>query len=175
MPIIQGDFFYRLEKIKQAVRNLPVQIGAEAEGFFKDNFRLQGWQGDNGLEPWTKRKNDLDPGRAILVGKAGGHLRRGLRKFVSGNNIQVKVTGVATKYADVHNFGATIKMTPTQKQRKWAWAMFYRTGRPMYKAMALGKTLTIKIPARKFIGNSKQLDRKLADLVERKLAAALSS
>ena len=159
MPVHHGDFFEGINKLEQTLRDLPTQIGAEALRFFQQGFKLQGWQGDGGLEPWDKRKYNIDPGRKILYGpETHQHLRDSLKKSVSGNDIRVEVTGSAAKYADAHNFGATIKIPVTAKMRKWAWAMFYKTKKDMYKGMALTKKsdITIKITKRQFIGNSKQ-------------------
>lgn len=198
MPVHQGDIFYRLEKIKQMLKALPKRAGNEAHNFFLDNFKLQGWQGDNGLQKWDKRKSNLDPKRGILVGKQGGHLRRGLRSIVTSTLIQEKVTGPATKYADAHNFGETIRIPVTPKMRKWAWAMYYKLGGEsikeasktmgeksslskhsailFYKRLAMTKksTLTVKMPVRKFIGNSKMLDKRLQTLFENDLDEALN-
>lgn len=172
MPLNPGDFYTGLDKMRKTIKDLPVQLGAQAENFFRDNFRVQGWQGDNGIEPWAKRKSDAST-RWILVGKGTAHLMKGLRKFVSGNNIGVKVTGVATAYADIHNFGGTVQIPVSTKMRKWAWAMFYHTGRDMYKGIALTKksSISIHMPKRQFIGNSKMLDAKLYELIEKKLNA----
>lgn len=194
MPIHLGDFNTGLENMKATIRRLPPQLGAEAEVFFKSNFDVQGWQGDNGLQLWDKRKRDKST-RRILIGKGTAHLKNGLRKFVSGQNISVRVTGVAAKYADAHNFGETIFIPVTSKLRKFAWAMYFKLGGTYQKAATttMGERSTwnagvsssvnfwkfiaitrkshlfLKIPQRKFIGNSKMLDNRLHALIERKL------
>ena len=144
MPVHVGDFNTGLDKMRKTISGLPVQLGATAENFFRSNFRVQGWQGDNGVEPWLKRKGDSSS-RWILVGKGTAHLMKGIRKFVSGNNIVVKVTGIATRYADIHNFGGVIKIPVTAKLRKFAWAMHYKTGKDMWKGMALTKKSMLTI------------------------------
>lgn len=45
-------------------------------------------------------------------------------------------------YARIQNIGGT--QIVTEKQRKRFWALFYQTGRQIYKASALSKTITIK-------------------------------
>lgn len=167
MPIHHGDFFSSLDRITREIKKLPVLAGAEAERFFIMNFRLQGFQGDTGLEPWPKRKNDLDPTRNIL--RQTGKLRQGIKKTVTSNSIQVGVQGPADKYADIHNLGGVIKIQVTAQMKKWAWAMWYQTMKSFYKGIALkpeGEYMTITIPQRKFIGNSKQLDNRLQKLFE---------
>jgi phage gpG-like protein len=164
MPIKPGTIFEEIEAIQRAVRQIPLLIGNEAENFFKDNFNLGGFQGDKGLEPWKPRKENFGRKRAILVNK--GNLKKGIRKFVIGNIIQVKVTGVATAYADIHNQGGVTHPTVTPKMKAWAWAMFKKTKLAKYKAIALSKgSLTINIPQRKFIGNSRQLDKLINKLI----------
>jgi len=171
MPFNPGDFYKKTDMIAKLFnKRLPILVGAEAERFFIENFRLQGFQGDSGLEAWVKRKDDNDPTRQIL--KKSGHLRQGIKKEVTPNNIRVVVTGVATKYADTHNFGETIKIQVTAKMKSWAWALWYQTFDSKYRAMAMqpeGKVMTIKMPQRKFIGNSKQLDKRLQAIAEREV------
>jgi hypothetical protein len=156
----RGNILEEIKRVRKGIKELPLLIGNDAEKFFKDGFRKQAWQGDNGDEKWDKRQHDLTPDRPILIGKGTANLKKGLRKFVAGNYIAVKVTGIAVKYADVHNFGATIKVRITKQSRKFAWAMFYKTGNEMYKAMALTKkdSYTVKIKRRQFLGPTKQLD-----------------
>jgi phage gpG-like protein len=175
MPIDKGDVFTKFEQVRKAIRELPLQVGAEAEGFFKSNFDKQGWQGSRGFEPWVKRK-DPKASRSILIGKGTAHLKKGIRKFVTGNTVMVKVTGVATKYADIHNFGGVIEVRVTERMRRWCWYMFKRTGKEFYKRMAISKkdTLKIHMPQRQFIGNSTQLDARIETLIEGKLSKALS-
>ncbi len=153
----KGNILSELQRMKKVVQKIPYEAGLEGEKFFKRGFQLGAWQGDTGNQPWDKRKYD-DTERGVLLGAGTANLMKGLRKQVMGFYVMVKVTGVATKYADIHNFGGTIKQRVTRKQKKWAWAMFYRTKSPFYKAMALSETLTIKMPKRKFIGQTRQLD-----------------
>lgn len=155
------------EEIKKTVRNLPLQIGNEAEVFFKDNFNKQGFD-DDGLDKWVERKHPV-PGRNILT--KSGRLKKEIRKQVIGLKVMVKVMGASEKYADIHNFGGTITIRVTDKLRKYAWKMWYATGAGYWKGIALTKksTLTIKMPQRKFIGASRTLDRKISALIEKQL------
>ena len=167
MPVHHGDFFTELERIKKDLKQLPLLAGAEAERFFIINFRLQGFQGDSGLEPWPKRKHDLDPSRNVL--RQTGKLRQGVKKNVTATSVSVGVVGPADKYADIHNLGGVIQVTVTAKMKRWAWAMWYQTLDSRYKFMALkkeGSIMKITIPQTKFIGNSKQLDAKLEKIFE---------
>ena len=164
-----------LNRIEKALIALPVQVGAEAVMFFDEGFDKQGWQGDGGLEPWKYRKDDLDPDRAILTGKAGGHLRNGIHFRAIGHSILIGVNGVAADYADIHNAGGTTHPKVTAKSRAYAWAMFKATGRAKYKAMAMTSksNLTVNIPQRRFIGNSLPLRTRLQKLAVYQLQEAI--
>jgi phage gpG-like protein len=164
-----------LKRLEQAIEDLPIQVGAEAVQFFDEGFDKQGWQGDSGLDPWQKRKDDADPERAILVGSAGGHLRNGINFRLTGQSVFVGVNGVAAEYADIHNTGGTTHPKVTTKSKAWAWAMYKATGRAKYKSMATTTkaNLTVKIPQRKFIGTSLQLTKRLEKLVKLKITEAI--
>jgi hypothetical protein len=65
-------------------RQRPVllkKLGNEAINHFKDNFRKQGFD-DNVVEPWKKRKGNVDPARAINV--KTGRLRRSWDMVIQG-------------------------------------------------------------------------------------------
>ncbi|HRG59844.1 MAG TPA: hypothetical protein PK323_12885 [Bacteroidia bacterium] len=168
-----------LNRLEKALMALPVQVGAEAVMFFDEGFDKQGWQGDGGLEPWKYRRDNLDPDRAILTGKAGGHLRNGIHFRAIGHSILIGVNGPAAEYADIHNSGGTTHPRLTAKMRAWAWAMYKSTGRIKYKALAItNKTttdspLTIHIPQRRFIGNSIPLRTRLEKLIAHQLQEAI--
>lgn len=62
--------------------------------------------------------------------------------------------GQGLPYAGIHQFGGTVHPQVTEKSKKFFWAMFYETGEPMWKYMALksvGDTLTINIPPRPYM------------------------
>jgi phage gpG-like protein len=78
----------------------------------------------------------------------------------------IKSTGVP--YAQIHNDGGTTHPTVTKKMRRWAWAMYFETGDPMFKNIALTKKtkLDVKIPQRKFMGESATLERGIKHLID---------
>lgn len=77
---------------------LPKRLGNEAVNHFKDNWRKQGFD-DSVVTPWKKRKNNVDPGRAILV--KTGRLRRSWDVFVQGLSRILVVN--PTPYAERNN------------------------------------------------------------------------
>ncbi len=115
---------------------LPKKLGNEAINHFKDNWRKQGFD-DNTVAPWKKRKNNLDPGRAILVGKGygAGRLRRSFNSVVQNSRRVLVIND--TPYSVYHNYG------------------------------------TKRLPQRKFMGRSRNLDEKSGVLIMRMMKAAL--
>jgi len=68
-----------------------------------------------------------------------GALLRSIKVEAGKINIIFKST---VPYANIQDNGGT--MTVTEKQRKRFWALFYQTGKDIYKRSALSKTITIK-------------------------------
>ena len=141
-----------------AMREIRKTAELDGVSFFKENFNREGFLNDV-LEPWEKRKNDIDPGRAILMKSSA--LRDSIAVFESNN--QRIVFGSDEPYAAIHNEGGTIKITVTTKMRKFFWAMYYKTEQERYKYMALTpkQELSIAIPKRQFIGESATLMNEL--------------
>lgn len=143
------DFLKMAETLKKDVVKHASVAGVN---FFQDSFQNQGFT-DQVFEAWPKRKNDFDPGRKILVNSS--FLLNSIQVF---NANQQRITfGSDAEHAEIHNNGGTIKITITKKARKYFWYMFMATKQPMWKAMALTKktSITITIPKRQFIGESK--------------------
>lgn len=133
---------------KDAVRYASVA----GVNFFQDSFQNQGFT-DEFFQAWDKRKNDLDPGRKILV--KSSFLMQSIQVFDANEK---RITfGSDAEHAEIHNNGGTVKINITTKARKYFWFMFKATGAGMWKALALTKkqTITITIPKRQFIGESK--------------------
>lgn len=111
---------------------LPKRLGNEAVNHFKDNWRKQGFD-DSTVKPWKSRKNNLDPGRAILV--KTGRLRRSFNMLVQSVN-RIFVENDAP-YSVYNNYG------------------------------------TKRLPQRKFMGKSRNLDEKSGVLIMRMIKGAL--
>ena len=103
------------------------------------------------------KKTRRNTGRKVL--KKGGRLQRGIHIKRIGNG---KVTiGVDSniKYAEIHNFGGKIEITP--KMRRLFWAKFKETGDSYFRGMALTKQTHFVIPERKYIGKTSAMEPRL--------------
>ena len=131
-----------LAAFKSNWQKLPRVIANEALNEFRENFRRQGFQ-DSGTTKWKERKNNVDPGRGILIGSMSAK-KTGSGKKLSRSLKQIKISqrkivvGSTVKYAGVHNYGL-------------------RSGR--------GKGF--KMPQRRFIGHSRNLSSKIRNLILR--------
>lgn len=158
----------RYLKLKQ---QLPRKIGLAAADLFKENFRAQGFiRGDGQLDKWPARKEGAGK-RGVLM--QTGRLRRSIK--IAGMMEDYVRVATDVPYAQAHNEGGTHTVPLTPRMRKFFWAMWYKTKEPRWKAMALTKqkTLTIKLPKRQFMGNSKALDKRLQRLIIRELQQVL--
>lgn len=70
----------------------------------------------------------------------------------AGNVIKTKV-GSDLVYARIQEYGGTTHPSVTDRMRKFAWFMFFKTNDDKWKRLALTNksTLTIKIPARPYL------------------------
>lgn len=183
--IMQVNFKHygkKIEDINAQMQNFlrvaPYKIGNTAVLFFKDNIReRQGFLGTT-IDGWAESKTGIikKAGGKMLIEK--GNLLRGITQQVNGTKVMVYVIGVAAKYAEIHNIGGTITVTP--KMRKFFWAKYYENSKKIvtlqngklstksvainqiaeyYKNLALAKTLVI--PKRRYIGNSATLNHEI--------------
>lgn len=173
-----------LEQYKRFLLKLPTKVGNIAVLFFKDNIRERQGFLDISIEGWESGKSGVlkKAGGKMLIEK--GNLLSGITQSVSGTKVMVYIIGVAAKYAEIHNTGGTITVTP--KMRKFFWAKYYENNKKIvlkkdgkthtkasitinaiaqyYKNLALAKKLVI--PKRKFIGNSVTLDNDIKKYIE---------
>lgn len=142
------DFLKMARSLKKDVVRYAAVAGVN---FFQDSFQKQGFT-DVNYQAWEKRKNDLDPGRKILV--QSSYLMNSIQVF--DKNEQRITFGSDAEHAEIHNNGGTIQITITPKAKRYFWYMFMATKNSMWKALALTKktSITIKIPKRQFIGES---------------------
>ena len=166
MPNNLDDIARRVQHLRD---RLPLLIGNEVVNFALDNFDKQGFDTGTVVRKWQPRKHGDRPGGAILVGKQSGRLRRSIRQL-RRTDTSVWV-GSDEVYSGIHNEGGTLRVTVTPKSRRYFWAMYYETKKDYWKWMALTKKpqLTIKMPERRFLGNSAELDRRIIRLIEREL------
>jgi phage gpG-like protein len=171
---------------------MPVIIGQMAVSHFKNNFRQSGFV-NNGLHAWMPSKrigtgNSANSNyKTLLSGR--NHLMNSIR-YIPGD---AKVTvSNSVEYATIHNEGGTFYSHPavTRKMRKFAWAKFYEImgGRPAagtpipaaaqkWRGLALTKKTNLNIrivmPKRQFIGDSKELNDKIAEKFETEMTRIL--
>ena len=134
-----GSFKFKITKrlFKEQKRTLPIILGKDAKNFFLGSFRRGGFT-DFNLKRWIPRRKRLPKGRTspTLIEPATLIKRDRLRSSIRVSPTTFRITKIFTKlrYAAIHNFGL--------------------------QGLAFGKN-PFKMPERKFIGNSRVLERKL--------------
>lgn len=170
--------------------NLPRKVGIIAKNHFTDNFRKGGFV-DGGLQPWQTTKRQQwgrgAEGKYTPLTSRRDHLMRSIVAHPKAGEVTI-VNDV--EYANIHNEGGEVNPRVTEKMKKFAWYKVYSiakikkckpgekrrkkgTAKPlppeaeMWKAIALTKKsrMHIKIPQRKFIGDSKELQEKIDILI----------
>ena len=178
-------------------RRWPTRVGEMAISHFKKNFRDAGWN-DGGLHPWKRTRRQemggkgayydntpLLSGRDNLYGGFTYNIEPG--RVVISNNVE---------YARIHNEGGSVTHRITPRMRKYAWAKFFEeTGiekgdspeqrkqkeanagerSALWKRLALTpkQTSTVRIPQRRFMGKTAELEQKVKDYTEREIKKLL--
>lgn len=202
--------FARLVKAKRAEldtlmrRNMPVIAGRMAKDHFQDNFRKGGFV-NGGLHPWkpAKRLASGDTGAAANYGtllSGRNHLFSSI-KYMPGD-YRVRVAN-EVRYAPLHNWGGVANPTVTERMRRFAWAMFYKssgktekadTGQKkrqkhgvaaqpeneqaqFWKQLALTRKtrLKVKVPQRQFLGESAELSDSITTRTKNEIRKILNS
>lgn len=115
--------------------------------WFDDSFKNQGFT-DAAFKAWPKRKNDKEPGRAILVKTT--FLRKSLGILDEDEN---SITfGTHVPYAAVHNNG--LRVRAVQNVRAHHRRSKYGN---TYQVKAHTRQMNTKFPERKFIGHSNKM------------------
>lgn len=164
--------------IRLILQDIRVEMAEE----FDRNFERQGFFS----EAWQRRKSPLRPEGALLVQTS--QLRKSIKARTTANSITFYTT---LPYAAIHNDGGEIVVTPRMKGYFWikyaeTTGSFGRkkdgslrrdkrnarlsTEAEFYKAMALKKAgTTIKIPRRRFLGTSPEVEAAVRRIVEKNL------
>lgn len=164
-------------------RTLPIKVGALAKAHFQQNFRLGGFV-NGGLQQWAPTKRQL-AGGSSASGQYGPLLsgRNRLMSSIAYRTAPLEATiYTSVPYAAIHNVGGIVSPSVSAKMRRFAWAMYYRNKGSnagetpearRWKALALTRKqkLSIRIPRRQFMGES----RELAAAVSAKVSAEISS
>lgn len=167
------------QDIQKIIRNILNDIRVEMGDEFDRNFERQAFFS----EAWQRRKSPTRPGGSILIDT--GTLRQSISSRTTENSITFFTT---LPYAAIHNDGGEIKVT--KKMKRFFWAKYYETsgafGRKkngewrndkrtvllsteaeFWKYMALMKEgKSIKIPRRRFLGVSPEVEKAVRDIVE---------
>lgn len=131
-----------LDKI---LKDIKIELGEE----FDRNFERKAFFD----QPWQPRRRQ-GKGSILMI---SGTLRRSIHSTISGNSIRYSSD---SDYADIHNAGGTIEVTP--KMRKYFWFRYMQANdnkellpikgsdAQFWHSMARAKKITI--PQRQFIG-----------------------
>lgn len=161
------DFIKKLNALKQYLQqDVKEVIGTEAVRHFKKSFTDEGFT-DEVLTKWDTRKTKMALPKKTLTGQGSGdHLSDSIEYKIEGNSIIITTDRV---YAQIHNEGGTIPVTPKMKRFFWAKHKEAKDNdntdlAEQYKYMALATTITI--PKRQFIGNSTSMNNTITQKIK---------
>lgn len=164
--------------IKRILKDIQVEMADE----FDQNFEREAFFS----EAWQRRKSPTRPDGHILVNT--GQLRRSIQSRTTENSIIFFTT---EPYAAIHNEGGEIVVT--KRMKKFFWHKCYEatnsfgrkkdgskrndkrnrqltTEAEFWKFMALKKAgTTIKIPRRRFLGTSPEVEQAVRSIIEENL------
>lgn len=171
------------EDVKKIVARILKDIQVEMSDEFDRNFERQAFFS----ERWQRRKSPVrDDGRAILTGS--GALRQSIGSRMTENSITFYTT---LPYAAIHNDGGEIVVT--KRMKRYFWHRYYAatgtfgrrkdgslrkdkrnaslsTEAEFWKHLALMKEGgRIKIPRRRFLGASPEVEQAVREIVEENL------
>lgn len=171
------------QDIQKIIRNILNDVRVELSDEFDRNFERQAFFN----EAWQRRSTPIRPGGSILIDTGK------LRQSISSRTTDSSITFCSTlPYAAIHNDGGEIKVTARMKRFFWhkyheATGSFGRkkngerrndkrtvqlsTEAEFWKHMALMKEgKSIKIPRRRFLGASPEVEQAVKDIIEENLA-----
>lgn len=180
-------------------RRLPVIAGRMAKDFFQNSFRISAFV-NNGTHHWQTTQRQLCGAKGaaakyspLLSGR--NHLFASIKYMPS--DYRVKVANDLL-YAPIHNWGGTLHPSVTPKMRRFAWAMFYKEAgikrsaskktrqkrtkeaaanpnAQKWVALALTKKkkLSVKIPQRQFLGDSRELQIMIRERTKKEIIKIL--
>ncbi|MBP1631201.1 MAG: phage virion morphosis family protein [Bacteroidetes bacterium] len=154
------EFAILMDNISKAISKLPPKIATEAVNFSKERFVKQNWD-NKAWEPRSRRRRGGEKRQngAILVDS--GRLKRAIRKkLISPTKI---IIGVDVPYAEAHNEGLDKVIKIKAHNRK------SRKGR-VYKVKSHSRDA--KLPQRRFMGESEELNTRIEKLIVRDIENA---
>lgn len=171
-----SDFIRKMNALGDAWKKIPDEIAATAVNFSKERFREQSWL-DSTKENWKpramRRRGGKTKSQTLLVNTGRG--KRGMRKILANEN-QV-IIGNDVPYMFIQNEGGVINKTVTVKQFQKKEYTRQRKGRTervkSHTIQSHQRKMNVKIPSRRFIGNSLTLERRIYLLIASRFAKAL--
>lgn len=158
-----NDFSQLVEDLTAAIETVPQRVATEAVNFSKERFQEQAWK-DEGKEAWKKRKTRRRGGAkrqkgAVLVDS--GRLKRSVR-IISVSKDRVLI-GTDVPCAEIHNEGFDgIQSVKAHTRRT-------RNGSTRVSA----HTRHMRMPRRRFIGESATLNKRIELMITAELVRAL--
>jgi len=171
-----SDFIRKMNALGEAWKKIPDEVAATAVNFSKERFREQAWL-DSTKENWKPRKRRRKGGKTksqtLLVNT--GRLKRSIRKVYANENSVL--IGTDVPYAQIQNDGGIINKDVTVKQFQKKEYTRQRKGRTervkSHTVHSHQRKINVKIPSRRFIGNSLTLERRLYLLITSRFMKAL--
>lgn len=172
------------DEMQRVVSRILKDIQVELSDEFDQNFERQAFFS----EAWQRRKSPIRKDRSILIDT--GRLRQSIQSRVDADSITFFTT---EPHAAIHNEGGEIQVTARMK--RFFWHKFYEAqgsfGRrkdgsarrdkhtvqlteeaQFWKLLALMKVGSlIKIPRRRFLGKSPEVEKAVREIVEENLSA----
>jgi phage gpG-like protein len=159
------SFVELLDAVARAIDRLPARIATEAVNFSKARFVKQNWHDESPL-PWPPRKRARRGSRARQRGAVlvdSGRLKRSIR-VISASPERI-VIGTDVQYAQIHNDGLdAVKPVKAHSRRS-------RKGN-IHTVRAHSRK--VKMPQRRFIGESAELARKIENLITGEITRAVN-
>lgn len=165
---LDPEYLKKLNNLTKLYNKFPELAAIEAVNFSKERFVRKNWV-DKTVKMWAARKpspewHSEEQKRAAARGSLmvkSGRLKRSIRKIkVTRNSVTI---GTDVPYAKAHNEGETINQTINIKSHSRT-----RKGRE-HRVKAHRRKRTIKLPERRFIGESAILLRRIERLVQREI------
>jgi phage gpG-like protein len=179
------------KEMKQKMKRLPYILGTEAVRMARKQID-QGGTINNGFTQWPQRKQQAFMAVSSKLGKnsegklehvaakikftdqgkhnnnrgilnPGGKMYRAIKYQVSDNTVSVGVDLKTIPYAQIHNEGGKIPITP--KMRGYFMAKFRETGNPFWFNMSRHKGNTITMPKRQFLAMTPELKAEITKTI----------
>ncbi|WCF98645.1 neck protein [Porphyromonas phage phage010a_HG1691old] len=141
-------------------------VAETATSHFKQTFTEKAFDGN----PWAPSRMPKHTG-SLLIDK--GALVNSIRPaYVSRERVVISAGNDQVPYAQIHNEGGMMEITP--KMRRFFWAKFHDTKDEKWRSLALSRK-PITVPKRQFMGDSQSLNDEIHERLEGYTQAILNS